>query len=103
MQAGLTARAAHLFARFFPERQIYHRSDGRVQFAVLSPRFQIVSLLVGFSVLSWIAYASVMTAFKDEIIAAKERRVQDLQARYETEIARMRLDYDDLSVKRALD
>lgn len=102
MQAGLTARIVSLFARFFPERQIYHRSDGRVQFVVLSPRFQVVSLFVGLSVLSWIAYASVMTAFKDNIIAAKERRVQELQQRYETEIARMRLDYDDLSGKLAL-
>jgi len=102
MTAGLTARAARLFARLFPERQIYHRSDGRVQFVVLSQRFQIISVVTGFAVLSWIAYASVMTAFKDEIIAAKEQRVQDLKTRYESEIARMRLDYDDLSGKLAL-
>lgn len=102
MTAGLTARAAHLFARLFPERQIYHRSDGRVQFVVLSQRFQIISVVTGFAVLSWIAYASVMTAFKDEIIASKEQRVQDLKTRYESEIARMRLDYDDLSGKLAL-
>ena len=87
---------------WFPERQIYHRSDGRVQFVVLSPKFQILSIVVGLSCLSWVAYASVMTAFKDEIVAAKEERVRTLQSRYESELARMRLDYDDLSEKLAL-
>jgi murein DD-endopeptidase MepM/ murein hydrolase activator NlpD len=88
--------------RWFPERQIYHRSDGRVQFVVLSPRFQIISIVVGLACLSWVAYASVMTGFKNEIVAAKEERVRTLQTRYENELARMRLDYDDLSEKLAL-
>lgn len=73
-----------------------------MQFVVLTPRFQIISVFVGLSVLSWVAYASVMTGFKDQIVAAKEERVQSLQNRYEAQIARMRLDYDDLSTKLAL-
>lgn len=88
--------------RLFPERQIYHRSDGRVQFVVLTPRFQIASVVIGLSCLGWIAYASVMTAFKDEIVAAKEEKLRQVQAHYESELARMRLDYDDLSGKLAL-
>lgn len=102
MTLGFWARAAERLRRVFPERQIYHRSDGRVQFVVLSPRFQIASLVIGLSCLGWIAYASVMTAFKDEIVAAKEEKLRQVQARYESEIARMRLDYDDLSGKLAL-
>jgi murein DD-endopeptidase MepM/ murein hydrolase activator NlpD len=102
MTAGFTARAVARVLRWFPERQIYHRSNGHVQFVVLSTRFQIASVAIGLICLSWIAYASVMTAFKNEIIAAQEERVRDLQGRYENQIARMRLDYDDLSTKLAL-
>jgi len=102
MTPGFWARARERLARYFPERQIYHRSDGHVQFVVLSPRFQIAGLVIGLSCLGWIAYASVMTAFKDEIVAAKEEKLRQVQARYESEIARMRLDYDDLSTKLAL-
>lgn len=102
MTPGFWARARERLARYFPERQIYHRSDGRVQFVVLSPRFQIAGLVIGLSCLGWIAYASVMTAFKDEIVAAKEEKLRQVQSRYESEIARMRLDYDDLSTKLAL-
>ncbi len=102
MTLGFWARARERFSRLFPERQIYHRSDGRVQFVVLSARFQVVSVVLGLSCLGWIAYASVMTAFKDEIVAAKEEKLRQVQTRYESEIARMRLDYDDLSSKLAL-
>ncbi len=102
MTPGFWARASERLMRYFPERQIYHRSDGRVQFVVLSPRFQITGVVLGLTCLSWIAYASVMTAFKDEIVAAKEEKLRQVQTRYESEIARMRLDYDDLSTKLAL-
>jgi murein DD-endopeptidase MepM/ murein hydrolase activator NlpD len=102
MTAGFTARAATRLLRWFPERQIYHRSNGHVQFVVLSTRFQIISLAVGLSCMGWVAYSSVMTAFKNEIVAAEQQRVRDLQGRYESQIARMRLDYDDLSTKLAL-
>lgn len=102
MTPGFWARARERLTRFFPERQIYHRSDGRVQFVVLSPRFQIASVVIGLTCISWIAYASVMTAFKAEIVAAKDEKLRQVQSRYESEIARMRLDYDDLSTKLAL-
>lgn len=102
MTQGFWARASERLMRYFPERQIYHRSDGRVQFVVLSARFQIAAVVLGLSCLSWIAYASVMTAFKDDIVASKEARLREVQSRYEAEIARMRLDYDDLSTKLAL-
>ncbi len=102
MTLGFWARARERLSRFFPERQIYHRSNGHVQFVVLTPRFQIAGVVLGFACLSWIAYASVMTAFKDEIVASKEEKLRQVQSRYEAEIARMRLDYDDLSTKLAL-
>ncbi len=102
MTPGFWARARERITRLFPERQIYHRSDGRVQFVVLTPRFQIAGVVIGLSCLGWIAYASVMTAFKDEIVAAKEEKLRQVQSHYESELARMRLDYDDLSGKLAL-
>ena len=102
MTAGFTARTVTRLQKWFPERQLYHRSDGHVQFVVLSPRFQMIGVVVGFMCLSWFAYSSVMTVFKNEIVAAKEERVRTLQQKYEAQIAQMRLDYDDLTVKLAL-
>src|SRR4029077_9568212 len=49
----------------FPERQVYIRSDGRVQFFTFSPTLQatIAGLSLIFS--TWIAFATVNVVFKD--------------------------------------
>jgi hypothetical protein len=54
----------------FPERQLYIRSDGRVQFFTLSSVFQ--GTLAGLTLifLGWVAFATVNVVFKDRIIAA---------------------------------
>ncbi len=102
MSAGLLARAKAVFLRVFPERQIYLRSDGRVSFVVLSSRAQAIGVALTFGALTWVAYASVMTAFKDEIVSAMRDRQKTIQNAYEAQIAALRLDYDDLNVKLAM-
>ncbi len=81
----------------FPERQVYIRSDGRVQFFTFTPLMQAVLAGSTLLVLGWVAFTSVNTIFKDRIIAATERNFGQMQASYETRIANLQLSYDELN------
>jgi hypothetical protein len=81
----------------FPERQIYIRSNGRVQFFTFGPTLQatMAGLIVIF--LGWVAFATVNVVFKDRIITAKDRRYQQMQAAYEGRLTDLQISYDQLS------
>ncbi|HUO99759.1 MAG TPA: peptidoglycan DD-metalloendopeptidase family protein [Rhizomicrobium sp.] len=81
----------------FPERQVYIRSDGRVQFFTFGPTLQ--AMLAGLSLifLGWVAFATVNVIFKDRIIAAKDHRSQQMQSAYENRIADLQLSYDEVN------
>src|SRR5579871_4104137 len=57
----------------FPERQIYIRSDGRVQFFTFGPSLQATIAGLSLIFLGWVAFATVNVVFKDRIIAAKDQ------------------------------
>jgi murein DD-endopeptidase MepM/ murein hydrolase activator NlpD len=81
----------------FPERQVYIRSDGRVQFFTFGPTLQ--AMLAGLSLifLGWVAFATVNVIFKDRIIAAKDHRYQQMQSAYENRVADLQLSYDEVN------
>jgi murein DD-endopeptidase MepM/ murein hydrolase activator NlpD len=81
----------------FPERQIYIRSDGRVQFLTFSSQMQAIMAGISLVFLGWVAFTSVTVIFKDRILTAKERHFQQLQAAYESRIADLQLSYDELN------
>lgn len=81
----------------FPERQIYIRSDGRVQFFTFGPLMQAIFAGITFAFLGWVAFTSVNVVFKDRIIATKETRFQEMQASYETRVTDLQLAYDELN------
>ncbi|MBV9571890.1 MAG: M23 family metallopeptidase [Alphaproteobacteria bacterium] len=97
MTQTLTERARSWLAAAFPERQIYIRSDGRVQFFTFSSLSQAVLAGMGLLVLSWVAFASVTVVFKNHIIVAKNHRFQQMQANYEARITDLQLSYDELN------
>ena len=93
------AAIAHAFRRvmaFFPERQIYMRSEGRVQFYTVGRGLQatVAGLLAIF--LTWVAFSTVTVVFKDRIIAAEDHRFQATQASFEAQIATLQTSYDNL-------
>ena len=94
--AGVGTAIRRLFDRFFPERQIYHRRHGHVDFFHVSPLFQIFTVLLTAGVLTWVAYASVNVVFKNEIIRSKDRRIVRLEQTYENRLADMQAAYDEL-------
>jgi murein DD-endopeptidase MepM/ murein hydrolase activator NlpD len=81
----------------FPERQIYIRSDGRVQFFTFGPTLQATLAGLSLIFLGWVAFATVNVIFKDRIIAAKDHRYQQMQAAYENRVADLQLSQDELS------
>ena len=81
----------------YVERQIYIRSHGHVQFISLSPLTQAVFAFIAFACLTWVAYSSVNVVFKEQIIAAKDRRYVKMQSSYEERMARLQSAYDELN------
>ncbi|MEI9885238.1 MAG: M23 family metallopeptidase [Rhizomicrobium sp.] len=81
----------------FPERQIYIRSDGRVQFFTFGATLQATLAGLSLIFLGWVAFATVNVIFKDRIISAKDRRYQQMQSAYENRVADLQLSYDELN------
>lgn len=81
----------------FPERQIYIRSDGRVQFFTFGPSLQATLAGLTLIFVGWVAFATVNVIFKDRIIAAKDHRYQQMQQAYEGRVADLQMSYDELN------
>src|SRR5215468_2151604 len=81
----------------FPERQIYIRSDGRVQFFTFGPSLQATLAGLALIFLGWVAFATVNVVFKDRIITAKDHRFQEMQTAYENRLADLQISYDELN------
>src|SRR5215467_13195261 len=81
----------------FPERQIYIRSQGRVQFFTFGPTLQATCAGLSLIFLGWVAFASVNVIFKDRIIAVKDHRYQQMQSTYENRVADQQVSYDELN------
>jgi len=94
---SLRQRAWSRINFLFPERQIYIRSDGRVQFLTFSSQMQAIMAGISLLFLGWVAFTSVNVIFKDRILIAKERHFQQLQVAYESRIADLQLSYDELN------
>jgi murein DD-endopeptidase MepM/ murein hydrolase activator NlpD len=96
-KAKLLERAWKWIHTTFPERQIYIRSDGRVQFFTFGPSLQATLAGLVLIFLGWVTFATVNVIFKDRIIAAKDHRFQQMQAAYETKVADLQVSYDELN------
>jgi murein DD-endopeptidase MepM/ murein hydrolase activator NlpD len=97
MAEGLIDRVWAWLHATFPERQIYIRSDGRVQFFTFGATLQATLSGLALIFLGWVAFASVNVIFKDRIIAAKDHRYQSMQSTYENRVADLQLSYDELN------
>jgi hypothetical protein len=97
MAETLVERAWGWLHATFPERQVYIRSDGRVQFFTFGPTLQATLSGLSLIFLGWVAFASVNVIFKDRIIAAKDHRYQQMQSTYENRVADQQIAYDELN------
>jgi murein DD-endopeptidase MepM/ murein hydrolase activator NlpD len=97
MAESLREQTWRFISATFPERQIYIRSDGRVQFFTFGPLMQTILAGITLVFLGWVAFTSVNVVFKDHIIAVKDKRYQQMQASYETRVTDLQLAYDQLN------
>ena len=97
MSESLLERVWSWLHATFPERQIYIRSDGRVQFFTFGPSLQVTLAGLTLIFLMWVAFATVNVVFKDRIIAAKDHRYQQMQSAYENRVADLQISYDELN------
>ncbi|MCX7280997.1 MAG: peptidoglycan DD-metalloendopeptidase family protein [Alphaproteobacteria bacterium] len=96
-KATFLERAWQWIHTTFPERQIYIRSDGRVQFFTFGPSLQATLSGLTLIFLGWVAFTTVNVIFKDRIIAANDHRYQQMQAAYENRVADLQISYDELN------
>ena len=97
MSTSPVAGLASIAHRLFPHRQFYLRSRGSVQFFEFSPAFQMTVAAATLFIMGWVAYASVVVIFKEQIITAKDQRYASMQAAYEGRVSQMQLAYDELN------
>lgn len=97
MSTSPVAGVMALAHRLFPHRQFYLRSRGSVQFFEFSPTFQMTVAVATLLIMLWVAYASVVVIFKEQIITAKDQRYASMQAAYEGRVSQMQLAYDELN------
>jgi murein DD-endopeptidase MepM/ murein hydrolase activator NlpD len=97
MSTSRVAGVMSLAHRLFPHRQFYLRSRGSVQFFEFSPTFQMTVAVTTLLIMLWVAYASIVVIFKEQIITAKDQRYASMQAAYEGRVSQMQLAYDELN------
>jgi peptidase M23-like protein len=87
----------------FRERQIYLRAEGEVQFITLRPWVQVTGLTLLLAGLFWLAFSTINIAFKDQLLALRERGMYDARLEYEDRIAAMRQEVDRLNDRLMID
>ncbi|MGH6828841.1 MAG: M23 family metallopeptidase [Rhizomicrobium sp.] len=81
----------------FPERQIYIRSDGRVQFFRFGPALQALAAGLALLFLLWVAFATTEVLFGDRELAAKDHRYHQMQASYQAKLSGLEYSYNGLN------
>lgn len=82
MQEWITNAAALRWRRMFPERQIYLRSNGQVKYVALPPVVQFAACLAVCCITIWVGIASANLIFEDELLAARDRQLKEIQDAY---------------------
>jgi murein DD-endopeptidase MepM/ murein hydrolase activator NlpD len=65
--------------RWFPDRQIYHRSDGQVRYFEIKTEYQLGALLAATVLTGWLCFATVSVAFQGHRIASRMAEVETIR------------------------
>ena len=76
--------------RVFPERQIYHRSEGQVQYISLSTRAQLLAATASAVVVGWTAYATASVFLRGHLLSAQSAETLRIKNKYERWLAEAR-------------
>lgn len=75
-------RKTKLTRRFFPDRQLHLRTDGRVSFFRLSHGLQLTILALFLLTGAWMTFASVSYMLHDKVLAAKDAQIASAHLAY---------------------
>jgi murein DD-endopeptidase MepM/ murein hydrolase activator NlpD len=95
-RGGLLTRLSAVLRKSFPERQIYIRSTGNVQFFTFGPSLQAWLAGLVMILMAWVGFATVCVIFKDRSIAALDDRYEQARAAYAGRLSDLQESYDDL-------
>ena len=65
--------------RWFPDRQIYHRSDGQVRYFEVKTEYQLGALIAATVLTGWLCFATVSVAFQGYRIATRMAEVETIR------------------------
>ncbi len=83
MKARNGGRLRAAITRWFPERQIYHRAEGKVSYVTISTGVQLACVGALVMVAAWLAFASTSFALRGHAIDIRAAASQSKLARYE--------------------
>lgn len=87
--ANLRSNIRASFDRFFPERQIYHRSGGTVRYISISPWQQVILTGGGIALGCWMLFATALVIFGGTTTVGGASGSQDV-AKYERWVLELR-------------
>ncbi len=87
-------RFGRLLERWFPERQVMLRTDGRVAYIQLTKRIQLAAFSVLLLIGAWTVFGSVSYVLHGQVIAAKEGQIADARLAYRSLLSEV-VDYQN--------
>jgi murein DD-endopeptidase MepM/ murein hydrolase activator NlpD len=73
--------------RYFPERHLMIRSDGAMRQVTLTSLHQIAAVVVAVVFFGWVTYSTAALIWMDDIISAKNERIDDARDAYKSLLA----------------
>jgi murein DD-endopeptidase MepM/ murein hydrolase activator NlpD len=83
-ETNIFDRLKNIKATYFPERQLFLRSEGRVRFLTISSYFQIAMALAIFAAFIWGILTSYAYLTRDITLEQKNREIADISADYQS-------------------
>ena len=87
-------RFGRLLERWFPERQVMLRTDGRVAYIQLTKRIQLAAFSVLLLIGAWTVFGSVSYVLHGQVITAKEGQIADARLAYRSLLSEV-VDYQN--------
>jgi murein DD-endopeptidase MepM/ murein hydrolase activator NlpD len=76
-------RVRETLDRLYPERQFYYRSNGIVRFITMGQISQMVTTGLVLALAGWLTFTTVHVVLKDQIIEAKNNRIDEITSAYQ--------------------
>lgn len=87
------------YARLYPERQVYVRSEGSIRYLTLSPRTQLAASCAAVALVGWALLATVSSYLSDSRLNSLDLKLIEVREAYEARISKMNEEYSRLEAE----